>query len=71
MHKIKYASGMWADTELLGWPDLTLWKNGNIKLVEVKYTDKLHFNQVNWFRNIAKPLGYDFSLLRVVDSKRK
>lgn len=42
---------------LNGWPDLTLIKDDNISLIEVKEKDKLHYNQVRTFsalRNIFK-----------------
>ncbi len=42
---------------LNGWPDLTLIKDDNISLIEVKIKDKLHYNQVRTFsalRNIFK-----------------
>ncbi|MEQ1545540.1 VRR-NUC domain-containing protein, partial [Methyloglobulus sp.] len=50
---------------LSGWPDLTLWKNNQIKFVEVKCKDKLHRNQAYWLRNYSLPLMLDTSLLRI------
>jgi hypothetical protein len=51
---------------LSGWPDLTLWGNGVVKLVEVKHNDKLHRNQAYWVRNYVKPLGLDVTILRLL-----
>lgn len=57
-------------SESSGWPDLTLWKNGDSKLVEVKRNDTLHRNQAYWIRNFGKPLGLDVSVLRFREHAR-
>ena len=56
---------------LSGWPDLTLWNDSSLRFIEVKGTDKLHRNQAYWIRNIAKPLGYDYRVVKVVKKMRK
>ncbi|EJM38389.1 VRR-NUC domain-containing protein [Pseudomonas sp. GM33] len=53
----------------LGWPDLTLQKNGNLKFVEVKQADdKFTHRQAYWLRNFARPLGLNMSVLHVTHS---
>lgn len=50
-----------------GWPDITIWKDGVVKFLEVKSPgDKLHNSQKIIINSILKPLGLDFSLIDVV-----
>ncbi|MCH7959614.1 MAG: VRR-NUC domain-containing protein [Candidatus Hydrogenedentes bacterium] len=49
-----------------GWPDLTIWKNGKVKFLEVKSPgDRLHKSQKTIINDIIKPLNLDFSLVDV------
>lgn len=49
-----------------GWPDITMWKNGQLRFVEVKAPgDKLHESQRTIIGAFAKPLGLHFSLAGV------
>lgn len=49
-----------------GWPDITMWKNGELRFVEVKAPgDKLHESQRTIIGTFAKPLGLKFSLVGV------
>lgn len=49
----------------IGWPDLTLVKNNKLFFSEVKASDKLFRSQVNWWLNVAKPVGLNFQISRV------
>lgn len=50
-----------------GWPDITIWKDGVVKFLEVKSPgDKLHNSQKTIINAFLKPLGLDFSLIDVV-----
>jgi hypothetical protein len=49
-----------------GWPDLTLHKDGLMRLVEVKGgSDKFTHRQTSFIRNIARPLGWSVEVLHV------
>lgn len=49
-----------------GWPDLTMWKNGRVKFLEVKSPgDRLHSSQKTIINSVLKPLNLDFSLVDV------
>lgn len=49
-----------------GWPDLTIHKNGVMRLVEVKGgSDKFTQRQADFIRNIARPLGWPVEVLHV------
>jgi hypothetical protein len=51
----------------MGWPDLTLHRQGELRLVEVKKKgDKFTHRQTYWIRNIASPLGWPVEVLHVV-----
>jgi hypothetical protein len=52
-----------------GWPDLTLVKNGKIKFVEVKTSDKLHRSQLITMPALKNKLELDVSILKL--SKKK
>lgn len=50
-----------------GWPDITMWKDGQLRFVEVKAPgDALGKSQRTIARTFAEPLGLDFSLAAVV-----
>lgn len=50
-----------------GWPDITIWKNGEVKFFEVKAPgDKLHNSQKAIINTFLKPLGLDFALVDVI-----
>lgn len=49
-----------------GWPDITMWKDGQLRFVEVKAPgDSLGKSQKVIAASFAKPLGLDFSLVDV------
>ena len=49
-----------------GWPDLTIWKNGIVKFLEVKSPgDSLHQSQKKIIRTFIKPLKLNFALIDV------
>lgn len=49
-----------------GWPDITMWKNGEVKFLEVKSPgDKLQSSQKTIIDTFLKPLELDFSLVDV------
>ncbi|MBK9586080.1 MAG: VRR-NUC domain-containing protein [Alphaproteobacteria bacterium] len=49
-----------------GWPDLTLWKNGEIRFVEVKSPgDSMRAKQVRLISTILLPLGFRVGLAEV------
>lgn len=49
-----------------GWPDLTLVKDGQLKFVEVKTTDKLHYSQLVTIPALVREIGADVSVLQLV-----
>ncbi|WP_367111106.1 VRR-NUC domain-containing protein [uncultured Psychrobacter sp.] len=49
-----------------GWPDLTIVKNSQLKLIEVKTTDKLHTSQIKTIPMLVDVLGDNISVLKVV-----
>lgn len=48
-----------------GWPDLTLVKDGQVKFVEIKTTDKLHRSQLITMPALKNSLGLDVSILKL------
>ncbi|HQV01900.1 MULTISPECIES: VRR-NUC domain-containing protein [unclassified Novosphingobium] len=49
-----------------GWPDLTLWRNGEIYFVEVKAPgDSMHASQVRLISSVLVPLGFRVGLAEV------
>jgi hypothetical protein len=52
-----------------GWPDITMWKDKELKFVEVKAPgDNLRDSQKKIFADFAKPLGMEFILVGVSDA---
>ncbi len=52
-----------------GWPDLTLVKDGQVKFVEIKTTDKLHRSQLITIPSLKKDLKQSVELLKLVNNK--
>jgi hypothetical protein len=49
-----------------GWPDLTLWRGGDLRFVEVKSpTDQMHASQARLITTLLLPLGFDVALAEV------
>jgi hypothetical protein len=49
-----------------GWPDLTLWRDGQIVFAEVKSpTDQMHASQSRLISTVLVPLGFDTVLVEV------
>lgn len=49
-----------------GRPDLTIWKNSQVKFIEIKAKgDKLYLSQINWFNTFRTKLKLDASLIEV------
>ncbi len=49
-----------------GWPDLTLWKEGKVKFVEVKGpSDSFHASQARLISKLLLPLGFEVGLAEV------
>lgn len=53
-----------------GWPDLTLVKDGQLKFVEVKTTDKLHHSQFVTIPALLQEIGADVSVLKLVRANK-
>lgn len=50
-----------------GWPDLTIWRDGQLRFVEVKAPgDKLTSTQKNIAKHFALPLNLDFWMVDVI-----
>jgi hypothetical protein len=50
-----------------GWPDLTLWKDGQLRFVEVKQaSDKFTERQPSWVRNFARPMGLNVEVMHII-----
>lgn len=46
-----------------GWPDLTLWRDREVRFVEVKApSDSMHSSQTRLITTVLKPLGYQVTL---------
>lgn len=55
-----------------GMPDLLLWKNSDVKFIEVKaVNDKLHKSQIDWFATAMPKLNLDASIMHVLPHKGK
>jgi hypothetical protein len=49
-----------------GWPDLTIWKNGVVRFIEIKGPgDRLHESQKTVINDIIKPLKLKYTLMNV------
>lgn len=48
-----------------GWPDLTLFRDGEIRLVEVKNQDRLHLSQLVTIPAVQRAVGLPIAVLRV------
>lgn len=49
-----------------GWPDLTIWRDREVRFVEVKTpSDSMHASQTRLITTILKPLGYRVTLAEV------
>ena len=48
-----------------GWPDLTLARNGELLLVEVKTSDRLIGSQIRIHQELLEPLSIPFKVLRI------
>jgi hypothetical protein len=49
-----------------GWPDLTLWREGEIRFVEVKAPgDSMHASQARLISKILVPLGFRTGLAEI------
>jgi hypothetical protein len=49
-----------------GWPDLTIWRNGEVRFVEVKGPgDRVHASQRRLLSGVLQPLGLSVTLLEV------
>jgi len=51
---------------LYGWPDLTLVKDNNVKLIEIKKKDKLRRSQIITLDTLIKSTNLDISVLKVI-----
>lgn len=51
-----------------GWPDLTLVKDGHLKFVEVKTTDKLHHSQFVTIPALIREIDADVSVLQLLSA---
>lgn len=52
-----------------GWPDLIVIKNGVMKLIEVKTSDKLLDSQLRFAKGIGIPLAFDCGVVRLKATK--
>lgn len=48
-----------------GWPDVTIAREGNVRFVEVKTTDKLHASQRDVILGILQPSGADVRVIQI------
>ena len=49
-----------------GWPDITLYREGQFRFVEIKKRGDIFTPaQPMWFRNFARPLGWDVQVLEI------
>lgn len=55
----------------VGWPDITMHRNGETRIVEVKKgSDKFTPRQADFMRSIARPLGWKIEFLHVRTGKK-
>lgn len=50
----------------MGWPDLTVVKNGTVRFIEVKTTDTLLESQIDTIREVLLPASMDVSVLQLM-----
>lgn len=50
----------------VGWPNLTVVRDGNLRFIEVKTTDTLMASQLDTIRELLLPAGSDVSVVRLV-----
>lgn len=64
MHDLNFRLGasVWR-----GWPDLTLRMGDELRFVEIKSSDRMHGSQAEWVRDVARPLGLNVSITRVIE----
>ena len=48
-----------------GWPDLTVAREGKVRFVEIKTTDKLHASQRDVILGILQPSGADVRVMQI------
>ena len=48
-----------------GWPDLTLVREGNLRFIEVKTTDKFHASQRQIIMDILQPQNADVRVIQI------
>ncbi len=67
----RLAAGVLEDPYLFrnGWPDLTLVRDGRVKFIEIKTTDRLHHTQFTTIEELLLPVGLDVSVLLVTAQK--
>lgn len=54
----------------MGWPDLTLHRNKEMRFVEIKKDkDKFTHRQPYWFRNFARPMGWEVKVLNIISTQ--
>lgn len=58
---------MHATNCVVGWPDITVRRNGELEFIEVKSNDRLRGNQARWVANVARPLNLKVSVCRVIE----
>ncbi len=52
-----------------GWPDITMWKQGEVKFLEVKAPrDRMQRSQKTLIKELLRPLNLDVTLVSVVES---
>lgn len=52
-----------------GWPDLTLWRGGEVVFKEIKAPgDHIHSSQRKTIRDILLPLDYEVSIVDIIDA---
>ena len=54
-----------------GWPDVTIIKNGEIELIEVKTSDKLHESQITTIPAIMESLGIEITVLQLINTNKE
>ena len=53
-----------------GWPDITMWRKGEVRFIEVKAPgDKVHASQRNIIEAILKPLSLNVAIAKVRECK--
>jgi len=54
-----------SNTAYAGWPDLSLFRENKLVFVEIKTSDNLTRNQIDWWLNVCESIGLNFQITKI------